>query len=200
MIHILLSALLLSVNLSSMIENGNMSAENGRLSGVATFSDSYESKSQSDAGCEFYAVNETDLKSILYSDITGVIENFRRNKSMFAYSVNAIIDPGRIKKLQDDFDTLSKFTSGYINGFKQLPAVASASANGKGNYSLGLKPGKYFILVVSGNVKSTNMAESKGNIGYKIVEIKSLGETFLNVNFVKQEPYWFMSMFNLSGC
>lgn len=198
--YFLFSIFLLTVTLSCIIDNGSMSAENGRLSGVATFSDSYEAKKQADAGCEFFAVNETDLSSTPYADITGVIEQFRRDKSMFTYSVNDIIDPGKIRKAQNNFDTISKFTSKYITGFKQLPAVVRASTNGKGAYSLSLKPGKYFILVISGNVKSANMAESKGNVGYKVINIKPVGETFLNVNFVKQEPYWFMSMFNLSGC
>jgi len=174
--------------------------ENGKLSGTATYTDSYESTNLPDAGCELYAVNENDLRSSQYGDLTGVIDNFRRNKSMYAYSMNDIIDPGKIKKVQDSFDTLSKYTSNFIRGFKQLPSVIRTSTNGKGDYALNLKPGKYYILVVSGNVKTSNSAEIKGNIGYKVVDVKSVGETFLHLKFVKHEPFWFMSMFNLSGC
>ncbi len=198
--NIILAILLLSVTLSFMIDNDSYPVENGKLSGNATYTDSYQSASQADAGCELYSISEADLKSTKYADITEVIENFRRNKSMYAYSMNDIVDPGKIKKVQDDFDALSKYISGYIGGFKQLPAIARTSANGKGNYTLSLKPGKYYILVVSGSVKSDNIAESKGNIGYKVVDVKPVGETLLHVNFVKHEPFWFMSMFNLSGC
>jgi hypothetical protein len=198
--NILWGILILIITLSCMIENSRMSLENGKLSGIATHTDSYESTNQPDAGCELYAVNDADVKSSMYADITGVIETFRRNKSMYAFSMSDIIDPGKIKKVQDNFDTVSKFTSNYISGFKQLPSVVKTTTNSKGGYTLSLRPGKYFILVVSGSVKSNNIAESKGNIGFKVVDIKSVGESFLNVNFVKHEPFWFMSMFNLSGC
>ena len=198
--NILLAILILSVTLSFMIDDDSFPVENGKLSGNATYTDSYQSTSQADAGCELYSISEADLKSTQYGDITGVIENFRRNKSMYAYSMNDIVDPGKIKKVQDNFDTLSKFISGYIGGFKQLPAVVRTSSNGKGNYMVNLKPGKYYILVVSGSVKSDNIAESKGNIGYKVVDVEPVVETLLHVNFVKHEPFWFMSMFNLAGC
>ena len=65
---------------------------------------------------------------------------------------------------------------------------------------MSLRPGKYYILLVSGNLKSSNTAEFKGNIDYKTVDIKSAGEVFLIVNFEKHEPIWVSLMRDRSGC
>jgi hypothetical protein len=59
---------------------------------------------------------------------------------------------------------------------------------------LPLRPGRYFILVISGNIKSNNILELKGNIEYKIANIKSAGETNLDVNFEKTENIMIMLM------
>jgi hypothetical protein len=164
--------------------------ENGKLSGVVKYKDSYGSSNQADAGSEIYAINEADLKSSQYENIAIVLERFQINKSGYSLATNNTIDPVRIKKAQDFFDTVSNSANKYIRGFKQLPAIIKASTNGTGNYTLSLKPGRYFILVISGSVKSNNIVELKGNIDYKIVDIKSAGETFLDFNFVKHELMW----------
>ena len=65
---------------------------------------------------------------------------------------------------------------------------------------MSLRPGKYYILVISGSVKSNNNAEAKGNIGYKIVDIKSAQETIQNVYFQKYEMTGIMMARNLTGC
>jgi hypothetical protein len=164
--------------------------ENGKLCGIVTYKDSYESSKRPDAGAEIYAINETDVISTQYDRITGVIENFQISKSGYSLSVNSTIDPDRIKKVQENFDNAAKYTGEYISEFKQLPSVVRAVTNGKGNYTLNLKPGKYYILIVSGSVKSNNISELRGNIDYKIVDVRSAGETSLDVNFVKHEMTW----------
>ena len=112
-------------------------------------------------------------------------------------SINNTIDPARAKNLQDNFDTLSGFVNRYIRGFKQLPAVIRAATNRTGNYTLSLKPGRYYILVISGSVKSNNIAELKGNIDYELVNVRSAGETFVDFNFKKHET---VMPRTLSGC
>ena len=200
--NILLGAFILIITLSFTAEKGTLSGENGKLSGVVTYKESYESSFKADAGSEIYAISAADIKSTQYDDITGVIENFQRNKSDYSISVYNTIDPARVKKLQDRFDTQSNFALTYINGFKQLPDVVKASANGTGNYTLNLQPGKYIILVVSKSVNNNNIAESKGKIEYKTVEIKSTGVTFLDVHFEKPENMLIMLLTNWQrqGC
>ena len=191
---------ILVVMLSFKIDNGRLSVENGKLSGVANYKDAYMSSDQADVGCEIYAINEADVKSTKYGDLKSVIERFQGYKYDYLLSIYNSIDPARNKKLRDSFDTLSDFTCKYISGFRKLPAIVKVTTNGTGNFTLSLRPGKYYILVISGSVKSNNIAESKGNIGYKIVDIKSAQETIQNVCFQKYEMTGLMVARNLSGC
>ena len=184
---ILLGILILVVTQSFKTDNGKPPAENGKLSGIVTHKDYYVSAKQADEGAEIYAVNETDLMSSKFKSIEGVMGNFQYSKSNYFLSTNTLIDPAKIKKAQDYFDDASEVASKYISGFRQLPAVMRTSANATGNYTLNLKPGRYHVLVISGSVKSNNTAESKGNIDYKIVDVKSTGETFLDVDFIRHE-------------
>jgi hypothetical protein len=123
-------------------------------------------------------------------------------KSDYSWARYNTLDLAKIIKLQDNFDTVSKFAFNYIRGFKKLPTVLKASTKGTGNYTLSLRPGKYYVLVISGSVKSNNIVESKGNVDYKIVDIKSAGETFLNVNFEKFENIMIMliTAWQRQGC
>jgi hypothetical protein len=190
--NILFGIIILVAALSFTTENGKLSEENGKLSGVVTYKDYYELSNHADAGSEIYAINEADVKSTKYGDISNVIESFQSNKSAYALARYNTLDISRIIKLQDNFDTASKFVFNYIIGFRKLPAIVKASTNEKGNYTLNLRPGKYYILVVSGMLKSSNIVESKGNIEYKIVDIKSAGETFQDINFEKSENMMIM--------
>jgi len=193
--NILLYIILLGVTLSWTVEKG-------KLSGVVTYKDINELSYLADAGCEIYVIPEADVRSTQYKDLARVVENFQRIKSDYTLSVYKIIDPDRIKKVQDNFDAVSDFTAKYINGFKQLPAIARASTNESGNYALSLKPGKYYILVVSGNVKSNNIAELQGNIDFKTVDIKPAEATFLNLKFEMQDKLGIKVIRNISmeGC
>ncbi len=197
---ILLGISVLVVTLSCMIENGKMTSENGKLSGVSICRDAYRSTDQADAGCEIYAIGEADAISGKYGELKNVIERFQGYKYDYLLSIYHSIDPSKNNKLRDNFDTLSDITGKYIRGFMKLPAIVKAVTNGTGNYTLSLRPGKYYLLVISGSVKSNNSAESKGNIGYKIVEIKSSQETIQNFYFQKYEMTGIMIARNLSGC
>ena len=191
--NILFGILILSATLAFTNGKGKLSGEKGKLSGTVTYKDYYELSNQADAGSEIYAINEADVKSTQFGDLSNVIESFQTNKAYYSLARYNTLDIARIIKLQDDFDTASKFAFNYIRGFKNLPTIVKASTNGKGNYTLNLKPGKYYILVISGNVKSNNLLEAKGNIDYKIVNIKSSGETTLmDVNFEKSENLMIM--------
>jgi 1,2-phenylacetyl-CoA epoxidase PaaB subunit len=174
--------------------------ESGKLSGVATFRDAYMLSDQADAGCEIYAIHEADLRSTKYDDIKSVVEVFQGYKYDYLLSIYNSIDAARNKKLQDNFDTISNSTAKFLAGFRNLPGVIKTGTNGTGNYTLNVKPGKYYLLYISGSVKSKNIAESKGNFGYKIVEVKSTRETFQNVCFQKYEMIGIMPARNLSGC
>lgn len=181
--NILFAICILFVSLSFTIENG-------KLSGVVTYKDSYVSSNQADAGSVIYAINAADVESTQYEGVTMVIDRFQIIKSEYFLSINNTIDPVSNKKVQDKFDAEANFTFKYINGFKQLPGIVKATTNSKGQYTLNLKPGKYYILVVSGSVKSNNIAESKGNIDYGTMDIKSAEKTLLDVNFEKNEMIW----------
>ncbi len=191
---------MLVVLLSFKIDNGHLSKENGTLSVFATYSDAYRSLNQADAGCEIYAINEADLKSTRFDDLIGVIERFQGYKYDYLLSIYNSVDPARIDKLRENFDALSDITAQYISGFMKLPGLMKAVTNSEGRAALSLRPGKYYILFVSGTVKSNNSAESKGNVGYKIVEIKSSLETIQKVCFQKQDMTGIMMARNLSGC
>jgi hypothetical protein len=193
--NILFGILILSATLAFTTGNGNLSGENGKLSGVVTYKDYYyESSYHADAGSEIYAISEADLKSTKYADLSDVIENFQRNKAGYSLARYNTLDISRIIQLQNNFDTSSKYTLNYINGFRKMRTVITASTNGQGNYTLSLRPGRYCILVISGNIKSNNILESKGNLEYKIANIKSAGETNLDVNFEKTENIMIMLM------
>ena len=200
--NIIFGILILSATLSFTTGNGKLSGENGKLSGVVTYKDYYELSNHADAGSEIYAINEADVKSTQYGDLSDIIESFQRNKSDYSLAKYNTLDIARIIKLQDNFDTASKFVFNYISGFKKLPAIVKASANGKGNYTLSLRPGKYYILIISGILKSNNIVESKGNIEAKIVDIKSAGETFQDINFEKSENIMIMliTAWQRQGC
>ena len=181
--NLLLYTAILIVTLSFTIENG-------RLSGVVTYRNPNGPANQADLGSEIYAINEADLRSTQYDDIINVVGNFQRNKSQYSLVEYNTIDPVRIKKNQDNFDALSTFACKYINGFKQLPAIVRAATNETGKYTLLLRPGKYYILFVSGSVKSNNIAEINGNIELETVDVKTAGETFLDEEYEKKERIW----------
>jgi uncharacterized protein YdgA (DUF945 family) len=109
------------------------------------------------------------------------------------------VDPARNKKLGDEFDTVSYLSARFIKGFRELPGMIKTGTNGSGSYSVSLKPGKYYILFVSGNVKSKNTTELNGNVGYKFVEVKSAKTTVQNAVFQTHETIGIMPL-NLSGC
>ena len=199
---ILFYIFILSATLAFTTGNGKLSGENGKLSGVVTYKDYYELSNHADAGSEIYAINEADIKSTQYGDLSSVIESFQSNKSAYSLARYNTLDISAIIKLQADFDAASKFAFNYISGFKKLPAIVKASTNGEGNYTLSLRPGKYYILVISGILKSNNIVESKGNIEYKIVDIKSAGETFKDINFEKRENIMIMliTAWKRQGC
>lgn len=198
--NILISIFILSAFHSCTAENSGQSRDTGFLSGVATFRDVYQSSDQPDEGCEIYALNEDDVKSTQYGDIRSVIENFQGNKYDYLLSVYYSIDPARNKRFQDNFDTIASSTRRSLSVFKQLPGIVKAVTSGTGNYTFSLRPGKYYLLFISGSVKSDNIAESRGNIGYKIVEVRSAQETFQHVTFLKYEMTGIMPVRNLSGC
>ena len=193
--NILIGIVLLFVILS-------FTTDNGKLSGVVTYKDAYESSNQADAGCEIYAINKADARSSRYGDLAKVVGRFLMNKSNYSVSVINSIDPERVKKAQDYFDSLSDFTFKYIRGFKKSPAAVRAATDGKGNYTMNLRPGTYYLLFVSGNVKSDNMAESKGNIDLKVAEIKSTGVTQMDENFRIHENFMLMLLTGrwMQGC
>jgi hypothetical protein len=189
---ILFGILLLCVTLAFTIDKG-------KLSGVVLFKDAYKSSCQADAGSEIYIVSQSDVKPTQNEDLSWVIGNFQMFKSQYAFQINNSLDPARGKKAQDNFNDAADLTFRDINKFKHLPAVIKVKTNEKGNYSVNLKPGKYFILIISGNVKSNNIAESQGNFEYRDVEIKSAGETILNVNFEKHDMTWIRLITALKG-
>ncbi|MFZ4521845.1 MAG: hypothetical protein ACOYNC_09075 [Bacteroidales bacterium] len=193
--NILLSAVLLFITLS-------FTTENGKLSGNVTYKDIYELSPRVDAGGEIYAISKADAQSAQYGDLAKVVGQFMMSKSNYSQAMFNTIDPEREKKVQDYFDSEAKLTFNYITGFKKLPAVVKAKANEKGQYALNLKPGKYYVLFISGNVKSNNMAELKGNIDLKVIEVKSAGETLQNADFKIHEnfPLMFLTGQWLQGC
>jgi hypothetical protein len=197
--NILLGIYILSVSLSGTYDNGKATAENGKLSGTVTYNDTYVAANKPDAGCELFIMNEADLKSSKYAEFKDAIERFQRTKYYCTVSSANSVDPARNKKLGDEFDTISDLSARFIRGFRELPGMVKAGTNGSGSYSVSLKPGKYYILFVSGNVKSKNTTEVNGNIGYKMVEIKSVKTTFQNAVFQMQEFMGIMPL-NLSGC
>jgi hypothetical protein len=190
--NILVGICLLAVILSFKTESGGLSEENGTLSVVATSRDAYKSLVKPDAGCVFYIGTDAELKS--------VIENFQELKYDYLLSISHSVDPAINTTLRDNFDTVSTYTYKFINGFRKQPGIVTGTTDRTGHVSVHLKPGKYLILFVSGTVKSDNMAERNGNIGYKIVEIKSAMETIQSVCFQKYDLTGVMIARNLSGC
>jgi hypothetical protein len=199
---ILLSLIILTVTMSFVTDNGTNSGVNGKLTGVVTYKDSYELSAKADAGSKIYAISEADVKSSRFDNITSVLDNFKRNKTFCSMAKYNTLDVGKVQKLQENFDSQSNSASAYIAGFMKLPAMVRVSANKSGNYSLNLRSGRYYILVVSGSVKSNNMVESKGNVDYKIVDIKSSAETSANITFEKVENMMIMLLTATSpdGC
>jgi hypothetical protein len=178
---VLTGIFIVGISLSCMIENGKPPAENGNLSGIVTYQDVYTSAKQTDAGAEIYAVNETDVRSEV------VIGNFQFQKSNYLLSINTLIDPAKIKKAQDNFDTAANLAFKYISEYKQLRTVKKTATDGAGKYTINVEPGRYYVLVISGSVKNNNRAESTGKFDFKIVEVKASGKTLPDVNFIRHE-------------
>jgi hypothetical protein len=180
---IILGIIILSVTLS-------FKADNGKLAGIITFKDSHETSNKPDAGCEIYIINQADVQPTPYYFFPVNINNFQMIKSDYSIAASDMIDPYRIKKAKDLYDTVSGVTSKLIEGFKKLPGVKKYMTDEKGKYSINLRPGKYYLLFVSGTIKSNNMAEIKGNVDAKEVVVNSGGETILNYTFEKQPMIW----------
>jgi hypothetical protein len=200
---ILFGIFALSVILIFPEVNGKLTPENGKLSGVITYNDSFRAAYLPDAGTGIYVISEADARSTKYKDIINVVGNLQSHKSDYSMATYNTVDPVRIKTARDYYDTASAFTNRYISGFKKLPAVVKAVTNGAGNYTLELKPGRYYLLVVSGSVRSNNVAESKGNIDARTVDITPGTETHQSVTFRKNEMnilIYQVSHANPSGC
>ena len=180
---IILSIIILGVTLS-------FKADNGKLAGIITCKDSLETSNKPDAGCEIYIINQADVQANHYYYFPVNIKNFQMIKYDYLIAASDMIDPYRIKKAKDLYDTVSSVTSKLIDGFKKLPGVKKYITDEKGKYSINLRPGKYYLLFVSGTLKSNNMAEIKGNVDAKEVVVKSGAETLLNFDFEKQPAIW----------
>ena len=160
---------------------------NAKLSGFITFRDAYEPFGQADAGSEIYIINENDVKSTIYSEIAQVVESFQLSKTFYADILYNTLDPKKIRTDREDFETYSVYASKYILGFRKLPAISRATTNGTGNFTVNLMPGKYYILVISHNVKENNIIESNGKIELRVMEINSAKEASMNVIFIKND-------------
>jgi hypothetical protein len=180
----------LTVTLSCAKDNSALPGNNGKLSGVVAIKNVYGQAIRADAGSAVYAIRQADADSTQYRDIAMVVDMFRMNKTYYQVSINKTADPARARQAKDNFDTLADYARKYISGFRELPAIVRASAGETGNYTLTLEPGKYFILVISGNLKSDNLLEKNGNIELRTVNIKPSAETRLDVTFEKQELLW----------
>lgn len=187
--NILILISVLIVSFSCAKDPAALPADSGKLSGTVTIKDLYGQDSRADAGSLIYVVREAEIATTQYRDIAMVVEMFRRNKSFYQLSVSNTADPSRVKRAKDNFDTLADYTRRFIGGFKQS-AVVSAVAGETGNYTLTLEPGSYYILVISGSLRSDNLLEKNGNIELRTVNIKPSAETRLGVTFEKQEQMW----------
>jgi hypothetical protein len=192
----------LCVTLAFTPEKGTRTGDNGNLSGAVTFKFSIESTVQPDEGCEIYAISEADVRSTRYADITDRIGLFQRNKNFYMLTISNTIDPEKIEKARDNFFQLAEYAWKTISGFQELPAMARAKTNSSGKYSLSLKPGRYYILYVSGNLRNKNMAESRGLIDYKVLDIKPTRETIQHINFDKHANMMVMQITAIAaeGC
>jgi hypothetical protein len=182
---ILLSIFILGILSSWVADSGTNNSSNGTLAGLVTFKDLNEVTTRADAGGKVYAISEADVKSSQYREIEDIIDNFRRNKSFYSLSRYNTLDLSKIIKLREQFDTRSESAHNYINGFIKLPAITRTSTNAEGQFSLRVKPGRYYLLVFSGNVKSNNRVESEGNVELRIVDVPSMVDSFQNVSFEK---------------
>ncbi len=182
--------------------NSSLPSEKGTLSGMVTYKTSCTSADKADAGSEIYIINESEVSSSTYRDLPMVVENFQNNKSDFAWLQYNVVDPVKVKKIQDNFDTLSGFAYRFIRGFRTMPGVVRNSADGAGKFSLTLQPGRYYILAISGNLKSDNIVESTGKILYRMVEVKSADKPMVNITFEKQDRLMpiLISRSLLKGC
>ena len=199
---ILFGIIILLVTLSFTPERGKPATETGKLSGTVTNNDSYGTQNQADAGCEIFAINEADFKSAQRDELTRVMDNYQRHKSDYSLAVYTTIDPEKIRKARENFDVATEITINYLSGLKQVPAVVRTETNGGGKYALNLKPGKNYILFVSGIQKSDNTTDSGGNIDYTTVTIKSATDASLNLNFEKKENalVMFITSWQKEGC
>jgi hypothetical protein len=186
------------VMISFTPENLNKSAENGKLSGIVTYNDAVLSSNQADKGCEIYAIRAADVSSTQYEEVSRVVEDFQRSKSEYFMSIYNTIDPIVIRKAQERFDAVSDYAFNYIQGLKQLPTIVKGVTSGSGKYAMNLRPGKYYVLFISGSLKSNNIPAFNGSA----VTIKSAGEGLLDLTFEKSENTLFMviARWQRQGC
>lgn len=59
----------------------------------------------------------------------------------------------------------------------------SATADGSGAYSIKVKPGKYYVLIVSSHSEGSGVMEVMGRCTFQEVEIASAGETSVDARF-----------------
>lgn len=180
---ILLNVVILIMTLSSGIENG-------KISGLVTYSDNDASENRADAGSKIYAINQADVQPTNLYYFTTYINNFQSIKSDYLLATNDQVDPYKIKKAKDLLDDMSMVAGKYIKEFTQLPAIVKSAADGKGKFALSLPPGKYYLLFISGHVKSNNQVEQNGDVDAKEVVVKPGSETIINAGFKKQPRIW----------
>jgi hypothetical protein len=162
----------------------------GKLSGMVSFSDNDVSENRADAGCKIFAINQNDVQPTHYYYFTTYINNFQAIKSDYLIAANDLVDPYRIKKAKDLLDATAIVTGKYIKEFRQLPGIVKSTSDEKGKFAFNLPPGKYYLLFISGHVKSNNLVEIEGNVEAKEVVVKRGGETTVYVGFKKQPMIW----------
>ncbi len=198
--NILIAICTVFITSSFTMENG-LTVENGNLRGTITYKD-FIASHNADAGSEIYAINTNDVRSTPYNDPAGVIGNFQLIRGECALTVNSTVDPERIRTVQDRLTAASNSAAAYLKGLKNLPGVVRTKTDDKGTYALSLKPGQYYVLVISGNVRHKNNLESKGVADIITVDIAPARNAVLNARFDKQDMPWinFITYWQRIGC
>jgi hypothetical protein len=84
---------------------------------------------------------------------------------------------------KQEFDSLDNQAYRDCVVFRNLKNIKETTADGNGAYSVSLRPGSYYTLIVSNHRKGHAMAEFTGKIHFSSINIESEKETSVSPNF-----------------
>jgi hypothetical protein len=170
----------------------------GKISGVVSYYFNENFGNRPDGGAAIYILDSASASSLDLKSIAGLkkaFANFMETKMKYEADslVDALIDhhkEGSVKvhaytSPDSSLATFNEMGSRALQALKKYRLAATkVLADGNGNYTKTLPPGKYCILIESGNARNMPMHGLSGQIYFRFVQVKPGREEKLSNSFM----------------